>query len=94
MIWNWVRYVLILASVVLLAQFLYQQYEFSARWGSSYQSSDLAIASGIILNLVYLVFGARRCPASGAGRPPRRFSRLVGLWLDAKEAELRKRAGK
>ena len=83
---------LILASAVFLVAFLHDWRSYGGvtinGWGG------FEIVSGVILNLVYLVFGARRRPASGASRPPGRFSRLVGLWLDAKEAELRKRAGK
>jgi hypothetical protein len=90
-IWNLIRYVLILATAAFLAYVLdamsHERYQ-SQRW------YEYGITAGIVLNLVYLVFGARRRPASGASRPPGRFSRLVGLWLDAKEAELRRRAGK
>ena len=42
----------------------------------------------LILNLVYLLFAPSQPKHAG------RFSRLIGLWFNAKEAELRKRAGK
>ena len=39
------------------------------------------------LNLIYLV----RCPPPNSPGPPRLF-RLIGLWFDAKEKELRDRS--
>jgi hypothetical protein len=50
---------------------------------------ELEVLVGLILNLAYLIFGSRPAP-----RPVFRLSRLISLWFDAKEAELRKRASK
>jgi hypothetical protein len=92
MIWTWIRYVLILASAAALVLVLYAIHEQIQDFGHL-DFDDwrdwvaIMIPPALVLNLVYLVFGVSR---STSGR----FSRLVGLWLDAKEAELRKRAGK
>jgi hypothetical protein len=99
MIWTWVRYVLILASAALFVAFLYgihEQIEDSGHldFDDWREWIIIMVPPALALNLVYLVFGVNRPFFSGASRLPGRFSRLVGLWLDAKEAELRKRAGK
>jgi hypothetical protein len=44
---------------------------------------------GLVLNLAYLV-----CCPPGIPKSPSRLRKLVSLWLDAKERELRDRAGK
>jgi hypothetical protein len=49
----------------------------------------VGIGSGLVLNLIYVFF----CPPFGT-RPQSRLGRLGSLWLDAKERELRERAGK
>jgi hypothetical protein len=47
------------------------------------------VVIGFALNLVYLI----RCPP-GISKSPSRLRTLFSLWLDAKERELRDRAGK
>jgi hypothetical protein len=79
MIWRAIRYILIATSTVGLIWFLYLLKTLGSpeRW-------VFAIPIFLLLNLAYLLFGNDRKPS--------RLVRLVSLWLDAKEAELRKRA--
>jgi hypothetical protein len=89
MIWTWIRYALILASGVCLIALLYEL----GQEGQEGRLSDVpwyvfAILAALFLNIAYLLFAPSQPTRSG------RLTRLVALWLDAKEAELRKRAGK
>jgi len=83
---NLLRYVLVAGTLALLGFFLYRGYT-TDYW----DISDTlwwwlcVIVAG--LNVVYLVC----CPPP---KSPSRLRRLVSLWLDAKERELRDRAGK
>jgi len=47
-----------------------------------------AYASGLVLNMVYLL---RITAARSEG--PNRLTRLLFLWMDVKEAELKRRSG-
>jgi hypothetical protein len=82
MIWRPIRYVLIAASVVGLICFFY----FFRTLGPPAPSERCIFALPIffLLNIAYLLFSNERRPS--------RMSGLLSLWLDAKEAELRKRA--
>ena len=48
----------------------------------------VVITGGLALNIAYLLVAGR-----GVGKPDR-LMRLISLWLDAKEAELRRRASR
>jgi len=50
----------------------------------------LSVAAGLVLNFVYIL----RCPPDAGRGGKSRLFKLGGLWLDAKERELRDRAGK
>jgi hypothetical protein len=83
MIWGAIRYILIAASAATLIWFLYLLKTLGpppSTW------LDFAIPAGLVLNLAYLLF------AGNSSRKPSRLMKLVALWLDAKEAELRRRA--
>ena len=89
MIWALIRYALIIGSAALLIFILYViNTEQVNNW-----PAVLAIAGGLALNLIYLLFGCRSATRP-ARRPASRLGRLIALWFDAKETELRKRAGK
>jgi len=76
------RYVLMAATLSLLGLFSYHPTEQNwLLW--------LAIVIGCVLNLVYLL-----CCPPGIPKSPSRLRKLVSLWMDAKERELRDRAGK
>jgi len=85
---NLLRYVLVAATLSCLGLLLYMR-------TTSYHpdNTDLLLwwmfLIGLVLNLIYLVC----CPPSIPKRPSR-LRKLVSLWLDAKERELRDRAGK
>jgi hypothetical protein len=80
---QWLRYLMLLASVAWLAFYLY-----------NFRTSDgpeagiyISMFAFLVLNIFYLL----------SSRPaqdhfPSRLSRLLSLWLDAKEHELRERA--
>jgi len=78
------RYVLLAASLVGAAMLIYLIATPHA------PTNEKVVAIGIvvllILNSVYILF-------STPGTKPSRLMRLVGLWLDAKERELKNRAG-
>jgi hypothetical protein len=79
------RYVLMAGTTGLLGWFAYVIATGGYRGGGELVVPSLVI--GFILNLVYLYFSQ---PAA-AGKQSR-LARLVSLWLDAKEHELRDRA--
>jgi hypothetical protein len=83
MIWNLIRIWLVVASVcafVFILRAVVKDPHSEPFWGA-----DVIIPASFALNVAYLLFGAGR---------PTRMLRLFSLWLDAKEAELRKRAGR
>jgi hypothetical protein len=75
------RYVLMAGTTAALGFFAYV-IATHGRWGLA-----VMFIGGLILNLVFLYFSH---PAA-AGKQSR-FARLVRLWLDAKERDLRDRA--
>ena len=82
---NLLRYVLVAATLIILGWLLYM-------FATVHTSHKLwfwfcVIVAG--LNVVYLVCSPPRIPKS-----PSRLRKLFSLWLDAKERELRDRAGK
>jgi hypothetical protein len=82
---NLLRYVLVAATLSGLGWFLY----IGATDRGDIHSPELAVMIGFALNLIYLL----RCPP-GISKSPSRLRKLASLWLDAKERELRDRAGK
>jgi hypothetical protein len=83
MIWRAIRYILMVASAIYFILFLY---EFATIGPPNGRESEVVYpgAALLLLNLAYLLFGDSPKPS--------RISRLITLWLDAKEAELRKRS--
>jgi hypothetical protein len=79
------RYVLMAGTTALLGFLVYVIAVLQDN--ASQRGIPLMIIGGLILNLVYLYFSH---PA--AARKQSRLARLVRLWLDAKERELRDRA--
>ena len=82
MIWRAIRYGLIAASIAGLVWFLYDLRTIGPppppeRW-------IYMFLTFFLVNLVYLLFAG--------DREPSRLLRMIRLWLDAKEAELRKHA--
>jgi hypothetical protein len=75
------RYFLMAASVGGSAFMFY----IAATQGADDQWKGISFAIGLAINFVYLAVSRR------STREPRLW-RLFGLWLDAKESELRKRA--
>jgi len=84
---NLLRYVLVAGTLALLGFFLYVQA--TERLTGPDRLVLPMVIIGLVLNLVYLI----RCPP-GIPKSPSRLRKLVSLWLDAKERELRDRAGK
>jgi len=84
MLWRLTRYFLILASVAALIFIL--NAIGSMHRGVSWV--EIMVTGAVVVNLVYLLFGVVEA------REPLRVLRLVSLWLDAKETELRRRGGK
>ena len=91
---NLLRYVLVAATLSLLGALSYVQA--TQRLTGQDRLLLLTVVIGCALNLIYLV----RCPPgipkspSLIGYSAIRLRKLVSLWLDAKERELRDRAGK
>ena len=84
---NLLRWVLVGGTLASLGFFLYiAATEHPTGWDRLWW---LITMIGLVLNLVYLL----RCPP-GIPKSPSRLRKLVSLWLDAKERELRDRAGK
>jgi hypothetical protein len=82
MIWRAIRYLLVATSIAGLIWFLYLLKTLAPPSGS--ERLVYAIPAFFILNIAYLLFGDDR-------KPPRLVG-LLRLWLEAKEAELRRRA--
>jgi hypothetical protein len=82
---NLLRYVLVAATLSGLGGLLYV----SRPDNNASRLLWWMFLIGLVLNLVYLVL----CPP-GIPKSPSRLRKLVSLWLDAKERELRDRAGK
>jgi hypothetical protein len=82
------RLVLIVANAVFLA---WLAYVFATLEGRQPHDAQFWLGYGILtclaLNLVYLLLHQ-------AGLPKWRIFRLISLWFDAKESELRQRANK
>jgi hypothetical protein len=83
MIWRSIRYFLIVASGAALF-WLLRQIEKNPK-AEPFWGADVIVPASFALNIVYLLFG------DGTGAIPKRIARLASLWLDAKEAELRRR---
>ena len=86
---NLLRYVLVVGTLAVLGFFLYVGYTIRRHWDfdEALWWWLCVIVAG--LNVVYLL----SCPP-GIPKSPSRLRKLVSLWLDAKERELRDRAGK
>jgi hypothetical protein len=83
---NLLRYVLVAFTLFCLGWLLHAHTTVPLGWQ---RLLWLTFVIGCVLNLVYLI----RCPP-GIPKSPSRLRKLVSLWLDAKERELRDRAGK
>jgi len=83
MIWKVVWSLSVAASATTFCFIVYEVHNMHGRPDPLWPA--LLLPPGLFLNVVYLMF---HHPIQGQGR----LLRLVGLWLDAKEAELRKRA--
>jgi hypothetical protein len=87
---NLLRYVLVAATLAALGALFYTR---ATSRPSPVDHTDILLwwmfLIGLVLNLIYLVL----CPP-GIPKSPSRLRKLVSLWLDAKERELRDRAGK
>jgi hypothetical protein len=89
-----IRFVLAMASFVGFVASIAWTLTFFAsvpHWGREFWfdfGAFVLMSAFVLLNLLYLLFHG----PSALGTP--RVARLFGLWLDAKEAELRRRAGK
>ena len=81
MIWKLVWLLSVAASATTFCFIVYEVH----KYGRPDPLWVLLLPPGLLLNVVYLLF---HYPIQGQGR----LLRLIGLWLDAKEAELRKRA--
>jgi hypothetical protein len=93
MIWSWIRYILIIASAATLVLIFYQVRSVQSNYGRLEPLwPAFVFPAFLFLNLAYLMFA--RAKATTWLNQATRLSRLFTLWLDAKEAELRKRAGK
>jgi Na+/H+ antiporter NhaA len=82
-----VRYVLMAAS---LGGLLFVAYIIVVHADSVTSEGWFLVTSmgvGLTINLIYLLTDSNK-------RTPSRIAKLFGLWLDAKEHELRKRAGR
>jgi uncharacterized membrane protein YhaH (DUF805 family) len=85
------RYILIVASAAALIGILHS---IAVDGPTEPKWANFAVPAALILNLVYLLFGVKAESLGANAKTPTRLFRLVSLWLDAKEAELRKRAAK
>jgi hypothetical protein len=88
------RYVLMALTTALLGHIAY--WTATHKFPASERVLDYSVMIGLILNLVYLYFShpaaARKQSRLGHRLKQSRLARLVSLWLDAKERELRDRA--
>ncbi len=85
MIERLVRYILIASSTAALIAILHDALTEHRTLTSL---GLVVIPAGLALNIAYLLVAGR-----GVGKPDR-LIRLISLWLDAKEAELRSRASR
>jgi hypothetical protein len=87
MVWSALRYILIAVSIMGAILFVY----FSVRQPPP-RGDEWAYLFPLFLflNALYLICG--NDAPGGRGGQPSRLRRMATLWLDAKEAELRKRA--
>lgn len=85
MIERLVRYILIASSTAALIAILRDALT-EHRTLTSF--GLVVIFAGLAVNIAYLLFAG-----SSVGKPDR-LTRLISLWLDAKEAELRRRASR
>jgi hypothetical protein len=83
-IWSWIWFVLVFASVATIFGMLYDISTTYYGRLNRLEFPEFAVLVGLILNLTYLIFGSRPAPRSVI-----RLRRLISLWFDAKEAELR-----
>ena len=81
------RYILLIASLVAVAFIIYVLAT-EHHTKAVERLVALGIAAGLVLNFVYVL----RCPPHHH-ESKSRLAKLGGLWLDAKERELRDRAG-
>jgi hypothetical protein len=86
MIWRGIRLLLVVTSMLGIGLFLHL---LGTRGPPEW---IYAMPPLLLLNLGYLLFYEGRAPPSQIFSWPSRVLRLLGLWLEAKEAELRKRA--
>jgi hypothetical protein len=85
----WVlRYLLLAGSIAGLAFFAHV-YATTRRFSQPDGFIFFGFVVGLILNFLYIF----ACPPFGS-RSKSRLARLTGLWLDAKERELRERASR
>lgn len=88
MIWAFIRYVLIVSTATALMGMFYliigSPVPLKPLWPA------FVIPAGLLLNLTFLIYAG----TNSATKPMTRIGRLFDLWLDAKESDLRKRAGK
>jgi hypothetical protein len=79
------RYILLIATAISFAVLSWQMGQQYTKWHPDVPWFVWLFWIGLALNFFYLVSNGSK-PSSG------RISRLIGLWLDAKENELRSRA--
>jgi hypothetical protein len=80
--WQLVRFYLVVASLAVCFWIVWTKLKGSSDplW------LDMLVLGSFVLNVIYLLLGK-------TAREPSRLARLIGLWFDAKEVELRRRAG-
>jgi hypothetical protein len=86
------RYFLLLASAGLIVLCSWAAVE-AVRWSKWDIWSFWAAVTYLVLNIIYIWFSSPSIgpKLAGVGQSPGRIRRLFSLWLDAKEAELRRR---
>jgi hypothetical protein len=90
MIWRAARYILIAASLAGIAAFLYVLSSIGPPHGVERWLWLFPVLAA--MNVAYLIVNAPQIARQITSREPSRIFRLFILWLDAKEAELKKRA--
>jgi hypothetical protein len=85
------RYVLMAGTTALLGDLAYIATQ-EAPCAASERVLGYSVVIGLILNLVYLYFSHPAAAGKQSRLGQSRLARLVSLWLDAKERELRDRA--
>jgi len=86
---NLLRYVLVAATLFCLGSLFYTTATSHYHMDNTDRLLWWMVFIGLALNLAYLIL----CPP-GIPKSPSRLRTLFSLWLDAKERELRDRAGK